>query len=103
MRVFVINSALPRSPLARFAAGLAVLLVLAGLVLVVLPLAGLALLLALAGAMLIALARWLWRLGVKPPGQDHVRPSGGAARRPAARHAQDVSDIEFIAPPRPRD
>jgi hypothetical protein len=103
MRVFVVNSALPRSPLARFAAGVAVLLLIAGLVLVVLPLAGLALLLALAGGLLIAVARWLWSLGVKMPGQGPDRATGGAAHRPGTRHAQDVTDVEFLEPPRPRD
>jgi hypothetical protein len=102
MRVFVMNSALPRSPLARFAAGLAVLLVLAGLVLVVLPLAGLALLLALAGAMLLALARGLWRLFGQPPAQGGVEP---AAVRPRyeTRRSQEVVDVEVITARRAPD
>jgi hypothetical protein len=103
MRVFVMNSALPRSPLARFAAGLAVLLVLAGLVLVVLPLAGLALLLlALAGAMLLALARGLWRLFGQPPAQGSVEP---VAVRPRyeTRRSQEVVDVEVITARRAPD
>lgn len=102
MRVFVMNSALPRSPLARFAAGLAVLLVLAGLMLVVLPLAGLALLLALAGALMLALARGLWSLFGQARSPSHVAPAATRSRY-EARRSQDVVDVEVITARRAPD
>lgn len=102
MRVFVLNSALPRSPLGRFAAGMVVLLLLAGLVLVVLPLAGLALLLALAGALMLALVRGLWHLFRQAPAQGGVEP---AAARPRfePRRSHDVVDVEVITSRRAPD
>ena len=99
MRVYVLNSALPRTPLARFAAGVLVLLVLAGLVLIVLPLAGLALLLALAGALTLALARGLWRLFGQAGARDGSAPAATRSRY-ELRRTQDVIDVEVL-PPRP--
>lgn len=101
MRVYVLNSALPRSPLGRFAAGVVVLLVLTGLVLVVLPLAGLALLLALAGVLTLAVARGLWRMIGQPEARAGV--AAPVARPRYARRAQDVIDVEILSSRRAPD
>lgn len=101
MRVYVLNSALPRTPLARFAAGVLALLVLAGLALIVLPLAGLALLLALAGALTLALVRGLWRL-FGPADARHGAAPAAPRPRYEPRRSQDVIDVEVLPPRRPQ-
>lgn len=104
MRVYVLRRAGPRSPLARFALGLAVVLGLAGLALVLLPLMGIALVVGLVGVAVLTVAglvmRWIYGKELRAAAQaardaTQAQPDSSGPR-PWKGRMKDVEDVEVV-------